>query len=216
MDSVQNSRLFVLGGMSGIAGTLCYILTAVVPFGQTLTYALAMAWPVLSVIFVFSMVQYLEINRPSPVNQLAFVFSALGFAMVAGMISIQLAVRNGMEEYLATSPGKEELLLLMRRSIRLVDMGLDVAWDLFIGTALIFLSISLVKHDHFGVWWSVPSGLLGMLLIVLNVVTFPWPPDTRGLFDIGPAIGLFIIALSVRLLLLGIRLKHPLGGHAAS
>ncbi|MBI4429614.1 MAG: hypothetical protein HY562_10905 [Ignavibacteriales bacterium] len=96
----------------------------------------------------------------------------------------------------------------MRRSVRLVDMGLGVPWDLFVGTSLIFLWLGLIKHKRFGRWWAVPAGLLGGLLIVLNISTFSWPPNTRGLFDIGPAIGVFIIALSVRLLLLGIRMKH--------
>ena len=94
----------------------------------------------------------------------------------------------------------------MRRSLRLVDMGLDVAWDVFIGTALIFLSFALTGHNRFGRWWSIPSALLGGTLIVLNVITFPWPPSSRKLFDIGPAIGVFIIALSTRLLILGRRM----------
>ena len=37
---------------------------------------------------------------------------------------------------------------------------------------------------------------LGIALIVLNAATFPWPPADRGLFDIGPFIGLFVIALA--------------------
>jgi hypothetical protein len=208
MTLIHSSRLFVLGGASGIVGTLCYIITAVVPLGQTLTYTLAMAWPVLSVIFAFSLCEYIKIDRHSSANQLAFVFAALGFAMVAAMISIQLAVRTGIEEHAANSPENQEFLKLIRRSIRLVDMGLDVAWDLLIGTSLIFLGFALIQHKGFGTWWAVPAGLLGGLLIVLNVSTFPWPPNTQGLFDIGPAIGLFIIAVSVRLLLLGIRMKY--------
>jgi hypothetical protein len=167
-----------------------------------------MAWPVLSVIFVFSLYEHIKMDRHSSANQLAFLFAAIGFAIVAVMISIQLAVRAGIEEHIANSPENQDFLNLMRRSIRLVDMGIDVAWDLFIGTSLIFLCFALIKHKSFGRRWAVPAGLLGGLLIVLNVSTFPWPPNTQGLFDIGPAIGLFIIALSVRLLLLGFRMKY--------
>lgn len=208
MTPTHSPRLFVLGGASGIVGTICYIATAVVPLSQSLTYTVAMAWPVLSVIFVFSLYEYIKIDRRSSANQLAFVFAAIGFAMVAAMISIQLAVRTGIEEHIANSPENQEFLKLLRRSVRLVDMGLDVAWDIFVGTSLIFLGFALVRHKGFGTWWAVPAGFLGVLLIVLNVSTFPWPPNTKGLFDIGPAIGLFIIALSVRLLLLGIRIRH--------
>jgi hypothetical protein len=168
-----------------------------------------MCWPVLSIVFVFFLVQYIEHGRPAPANQLSFVFAVLGFAMVAGMISIQLAVRTGMEEYLAGFSENDELLKALRRSSRLVDMGLDVAWDMFIGTSLILLCFALLRHPDFGIWWGIPAGLLGLLLIVLNVITYPWPPDTKGLIDVGPVIGLYIIALSSRLIVLGIRWKHP-------
>jgi peptidoglycan/LPS O-acetylase OafA/YrhL len=99
----------------------------------------------------------------------------------------------------------------MRQSIRLVDMGIDVAWDLFIGTSLIFLCFALAGDARFGLRWAIPGAVLGFVLIVLNVSTFPWPPNTRGLFDIGPAVGVFIIALSLRLLQLGIRRGEGVG-----
>jgi len=86
-------------------------------------------------------------------------------------------------------------------------MGLDVSWDLFIGVSLFFLSLVLKTNKSFGIVWSIPSILLGVTLIVLNVITFPWPPNTQGLIDIGPAIGLFIIALSTRLVILGMKMK---------
>ncbi len=206
---MQHPRLYVLGGLCGVVGTLCYFIASTVPMGTALEYAFIMSWPVLSVIFLFSLTQYIAIDRQSPASQLAFAFGSLAFAMVAGMISIQLAVKLGIEEYIANAPQNEEFLKLIRRSTRLVDMGLDVAWDIFIGTALIFLSVALSRHHRFGIWWGLPAGLFGALLIVLNISTYPWPPNTRGLFDIGPFIALFLIALSVRLLLLGIERKHP-------
>jgi len=212
MNSNQEWRLFVFGGLSGIVGTLCYVVTAVVPFGRTLTYVLAMTWPVFSVIFVFSLSQYVAIKRQSSANQLALLFAALAFTMVAAMISIQLGVRTGIDEFIAGSPEQKEILTLTKRSTRLVDMGLDVAWDLFIGTALVFLGFAIAKHEHFGFRWAIPAALLGLLLIIFNVKTFPWPPADEGLFDVGPAIGLFIIALSIRLLQLGLQMKRGASG----
>jgi hypothetical protein len=207
--NARYSRLFVFGGMSGIVGTVAYVIAITVSLHPTMTYVMAMAWPILSIVFVFSLFRFIELTNPCATNQLAFVFACLAFTLVAGMMSIQLGVRIGLDEYITkSSQNQQELLELIRRSVRLVDMGLDVAWDLFIGTALVFLSFSLNGHDRFGRWWGVPSALLGATLIILNVLTFPWPPDSRDLFDVGPAIGLFIIALSIRLVLVGIRLRH--------
>jgi hypothetical protein len=84
-------------------------------------------------------------------------------------------------------------------------MGLDVAWDMLIGTALICSGLALWRCRPFGPWWAVPSIALGAALMLLNAMTFPWPPASRGLFDIGPAIGLFVIALAARLTRLGRR-----------
>jgi hypothetical protein len=209
--SPRISRLFVAGGISGVLGTLCYVVAITVSLNHIATYVLAMAWPILSIVFVFSLYRFIALDNQSAANQLAFVFACLAFALVAAMMSAQLAVKIGIEEYIARSTGNEqEFLSMMRQSIRLVDMGLDVAWDVFIGIALIFLSVALKGHHHFGLWWSIPSALLGIALIVLNVFTFPWPPDIQGLFDIGPAVGVYIIALSTRLFVLGKRMGRTL------
>ena len=208
MNADQDPRLFILGGISGIIGTLCYVIAITVPLSQIGTYIFAMAWPLLSIIFVFSLNRFIALEKPSAANHLAFIFACLAFALVAIMISTQLAVNAGMQEYIGSaSTSEREILPLVQRSIRLVDMGMDVAWDLFIGVALVFLSIALREHPLFRWWWAIPSVLLGLVLITLNALTFPWPPNTKGLIDIGPAVGLYIIALSARLTLLGNQMK---------
>lgn len=197
----------MLGGASGITGTFCYIAAIAIPLDRISQYIIAMAWPVLSVIFVYSIYRYISIDRQTAANQLSFLFASLGFSMVACMLSVQLAVEIGMKDFIAVTPDKGEDLKIIRHSLRLVDQGIDVAWDIFIGTSLILLSFSIKGHPHFRLWWSIPSFLLGLTLIILNVISFPYPPDSKGLFDIGPGIGLYIIALSARLMWLGNRVK---------
>ena len=82
-----------------------------------------------------------------------------------------------------------------------------MSWDLFIGVSLIFLSIAINKNNLFKLWWTIIGSILGILLIVLNVATFPWPPNTKGLIDIGPLVGLYIIFLSIRLIIIGVKGK---------
>lgn len=206
MTYENNPRFFVLGGISGIVGTLCYVLAGTVEMNPTVSYAVAMAWPLLSIVFVFSLNRFLGLDRPSAANDLACILACLAFTLVAAMLSIQLAVKMGIEEYLAAAAqADQEPLKVIRRSIRLVDLGIDVAWDIFMGIALLFLATVLNRHRSFGRWWALPLALLSTVVIVLNVLTFPWPPDTRNLFDIGPLIGVFIIALSARLFFLGRR-----------
>jgi hypothetical protein len=202
-----NKNLYRWGAISGIAGTVCYIAAIAIPFHPTARYLIAMAWPVLSIIFAYSIYRYIANERPTASNQLSFVFACLGFTLVASMLSVQMATGLATDDFIAASPDKKEQLQLIHRTIRYVDMGIDVAWDIFIGTSLIFLSFAIKRHPHFRLWWSVLAALLGTMLIVLNVITFPYPPDSKGLFDIGPGIGLYIILLSSRLLWLAIRMK---------
>jgi hypothetical protein len=217
MTGNHTPRLFILGGLSGILGTLSYVVAIAVPLDATLTYLLAMSWPLFSIIFIFSLYQFVAIEKEGTANRLAFIFGCLAFALVAVMMSAQLAVKIGMQEYIQATPQPDrDLLRQMEHPIRLVDMGIDVAWDLFIGTSLIFLSAALKGHPAFRTWWAVAAALLGIMLITLNVITFPWPPNTRGLFDVGPAVGLYIIILSTRLVVLGARIKSSSSGQARS
>ena len=202
MKNQSYTNLFKWGGICGILGTIFYIVAILIPIPPILTYSLAMSWPILSVIFVYSLYRYIALYQQSIPNQISFLMACLAFAMVSVMISVQLAVKFGISDYITNTPNKEDLFLIIQQSLRLVDMGIDVAWDLFIGVSLIFLSFALKNHKSFGVWWGSIAGLLGIALIILNVMTFPWPPDTQGSIDIGPVIGLFIISLSTRLLIL--------------
>lgn len=203
MNTSSLRTLTTTGGICGIVGTIFYILAVAVPMPERIAFTLAVTWPVLSIVFAYSLYRVIASNGDGMMNQLALLFAIVGFAMVAMMISVQLAVRMGIAEYMgSTIPGEENLHGIIRQALRLVDMGIDVAWDIFIGSSLICLSVALVSHPRFGRAWGIPSALFGAGLIGLNIVTFPWPPNTRGLFDLGPFIGLFIILLSTRLLLL--------------
>ena len=110
--------------------------------------------------------------------------------------------------------------MLLNRSLRGAPPGvrranLDVAWDMLIGTALVFSGIAMRRRSGLGLAWAVPSAMLGIALVALNAATFPWPPAARGLFDIGPLIGLFVFALAARLVALGARAtdEHLEAGH---
>jgi hypothetical protein len=206
-----HKQLLILGGSSGIVGTLCYICAAAFDMTTQATFLLAMAWPILSIVFLFSLFRFFDDHKKQMTNYLAFIFGCLAFTLVAAMMSTQLSVVAGTDEYINSATANDQALLkTIRKSQRLVDLGIDVAWDMFIGTSIIFLGVTMRSRPNFGLWWGLPAAVLGLALIVLNVITFPWPPDTQNLFDIGPAIGLYIIFLAARVLVLGIKMKNAM------
>jgi len=209
MKTNQNPDLFIYGGLCGVIGTISYILAITFPFSPTVSFLLAMAWPILSIIFAFSAYKYISIQNQSISNQLAFIYTCIAFILVSIMISIQLVVRAGMEESITNASGIEiDTLLLVSNSLRWIDLGVDLAWDMFLGLALFLLSIAIKGHEKFGIWWSIPLALLAIVLVVTNLFTFPNPPDAEGLFDVGPIIGTFIIVFAVRIIYLGRKMKN--------
>jgi hypothetical protein len=186
----------------------CYILAITLPWpetqlGTSAALVVVCAWPVLSIVYSYGLYSFVAAESESTANRLAFVFAVTAFTTVLGMIVVQLAVGAGIGEI---SKGlDEQTSRALRRGLRMIDLGLDVAWDILIGTALVFSGAAIRRRSGLGFGWAILSLVLGTALIVLNAATFPWPPGDRGLFDIGPFIGLFVMALAARLVILGRR-----------
>ena len=191
-----------------MGAVVSYILAIALPWpetqlGTSTALVVVSAWPILSIVYSYGLYNFVAAESESTANRLAFVFAVTAFTTVLGMIIVQLAVGAGMGEI---SQGlDEQTTRALRRGLRMIDLGLDVAWDMLIGTALIFSGAAIRRRSGLGLGWAMPSVVLGMALIVLNAATFPWPPGDHGLIDIGPFIGLFVLALAARLTVLGRR-----------
>jgi hypothetical protein len=203
---MSDRKLWVRGGIAGMLGIASYIIAITVPWpetqlGASTALVVASAWPILSIVYIYSLYSFVAAEHESTANRLALLFATAGFTTVLAMLVVQLAIAAGLGEI--TRGLDEPSAAALRRGLRLIDHGLDVAWDLLIGTALFFSGISMRPRRGLGLAWAVPSAALGVALVVLNVATFPWPPAASGLFDIGPLIGVFVFALGARLVLLG-------------
>jgi hypothetical protein len=201
-------NLWIGSGIAGVAAVVCYILAIVVPWpetqlGTSASLVVVSAWPILSIVYSYGLHSFIAAERESAANRLAFVFAAVAFTTVLGMIVVQLAVGAGIGDI--TKGLDEQAGTALRRGLRMIDLGLDVAWDMLIGTALILWGVAMRRRGGLGPGWGIPSGVFGVVLIALNAATFPWPPGDRGLIDVGPFIGLFMLALAVRLSILGRR-----------
>lgn len=208
MNNKEENLLFIIGGVCGVGGTILYIIVIMISFSAPVAFSLAILWPLLSIVYAYALYRLIAQEREGTLNRLSFILACLGFTVVAEMLSIQLALGFGFEE-LRSAPGADpEFWRSVHRALRFVDLGLDVAWDVFIGASLVLGSIPMSFHSRLGLAWGIPSAIFGLLVIGLNVVTFPWPPDTRGLFDIGPFVGIYTIALGVWMAILGVKFNR--------
>jgi hypothetical protein len=191
-----------------VLGVASYILAITFPWpetqlGTSIALIVVSAWPILSIVYSYALYCYVAVERESTANRLGFVFAVAGFATVLAMIVVQLAIGAAIGEI--TSGLDVQTTEALTRGLRMVDLGLDVAWDILIGTALVFSGVAMRRRRGLGLGWGIPSAVLGVALIVLNAATFPTPPADGGLIDIGPFIGLFVMALAARLALIGKR-----------
>lgn len=194
------------GGLAGIVSVGCYFLAVLIPWpetqvGTSLSLLVVSGFPLLGIVFSYGLYSFVAEESEGPANRLAFVFAVAAFTTLLGMIIAQLAVGAGIGE--VTKGLDEATAKALRRGLRLIDLGLDVAWDFLIGTTLVLWALAMRRRRGLGPGWAVPSALFGIALIGLNAATFPWPPGDRGLFDIGPFIALFFVAVGARLMTLG-------------
>lgn len=181
------------GGLAGMLSITSYLTIAFTSLPDPIVFFLAMAFPILGIVFLFALMEYIHFYNPSYANRLGFVFGSLAFTICAAFLSAQLAVQIGV--HIENTQVATQEARFVKESIRLIDMGMDVAWDMFIGTYLVLLLISSRRLKELR-FWGCALGILGIALMILNTITFPNPPAESGLFDLGPfiAIGLFALA----------------------
>jgi hypothetical protein len=66
----------------------------------------------------------------------------------------------------------------------------------------------MFRRRGLGAWLGLPGVLIGGLLLIYNIATFPKPPDTAGLMDFGPLLGLWYLVIYVRLGASSLRLER--------
>ena len=207
--STNNRSSTSLSGVFGVAAVACYVTGAVVelPLPDGISLLIFFGFPAFGIVAWYLLRDVLSTENSSTVGDLALIFAAAGFTLLTAMVMVQMAARIGIAglQLEATSDTKASDLALILKGVRFVDFGLDVAWDFLIGTAFLLTGGGMRRVPGLGLPWGLPLAILGALLIALNAWTFPWPPDTRGLFDIGPFCALYMMILSVRLIFLGRR-----------
>lgn len=114
----------------------------------------------------------------------ATVANVVAAAQLTAMLMVQLAVG----EY-GPAPG---------RAFVAIWLGLDVAWDLYVGAGTLVFAWCLRRHPAFRWWLAAPGLAIATLLLGLNVATFPLPPGEAGAIDAGPLVGLWYLAVSLR------------------
>jgi hypothetical protein len=125
--------------------------------------------------------------------QLAVVFNVLGAAIFTMMGLVQLSVHYQIQVLSQSS----EIPAAFATTVDAVQLGLDVAWDVFISLGTLLFAFSMIMDARFGpiIGWS--GILIAVALLILNLWAFPIPPANKNLVDLGPLLGLWYLTVTV-------------------
>ena len=79
-----------------------------------------------------------------------------------------------------------------------IQLGLDVAWDVFLVLGALLLASNMWRHPSSGRVLAASGTVIAVALLVINLAVFPEPPGHSAI-DLGPVIGLWYVIVAVRL-----------------
>ncbi len=212
--------LLIGGGIAGMVGTLAYGSTQALTFFDVLhtfpveaswstraaAFWIPALWPLFALFMVYVLYRLLDEDGAGHWAYLGWVSGVVAFSMVVMMMMIQSGVHFDVSDLARSdSAFSPEAWRSVVAAVHGVDNGLDLAWDLFLVLWLVLTGVAMMGHPRFGIRWGIPAVVIGTVLLVVNGMTVPEPPASAGLFDPGPLVGLYALAVSVYILVLGLR-----------
>ena len=176
----------------GLLAIVDYFMIAALPIPDRLVVVMASLFGPLLLVGSFALYRMISIHSRSFAAELAMVFNSLAAALVTAMLLVQMAIHTTADKL--SQPLDRNLL----REFDSIQLALDVGWDVFISIGTLAFAVAMIKHPRFGKWFAVPGVLLSAGLLVLNLATFPTPPASAGLIDLGPFVGFWYAACSIR------------------
>jgi hypothetical protein len=192
----------IVVGVCGLLANVAYALAASEALGDVATPIAASLFGPLIAGASVALYLLLASERATLAGLLAAVANVAAAALVTAMMLVQVAV-NDVQAGL--SPAVND-------AFEHVEFGLDLSWDVFLVAGTILFSCAMLTDPRFGRRFALPGIALAAGLYALNYATFPTPPASEGLVDLGPLVGLWYAAVSVQAL----RLRNLTGRRDAA
>lgn len=173
-----------------------------VPIPEKLALTLAFAIGPVAIIGILHLRRIFSKLYTGELLNIASVFFVIAFTLLDLMLIVQQAFFAFYQKTLQETtdePVKESLRLIFTQ-VNSVQLGIDIAWDIFYCVGAILFSIVLLQLSRSWKILGIYSLLTVVPLLVLNMWTFPVPPDEAGLIDFGPPTAFFWVILIVMLL----------------
>lgn len=188
LGSTFNLKAIRVGIVAGFFACMAYPLAAFAPLPKLATTTLVACFGPALGVASYGLRRLLDLETPRLSSAIGSWLNALAGALFSAMGLIQLAVRY--------SAGGESV----SASFIAIWLGLDVAWDAYVGLGTISFALAMLRHPRFGRVFALLGMAIGAGLLALHLYTFPAPPQNSGLVDLGPALGLWYLAVTIQML----------------
>ncbi len=196
-------RWVKFGFICGILAGLVYGISIAVPLPVKTAYFLFWSFGPLLCASAGGFYHFIKYHQNSISLQVGTLFLIISGALVTIMGTMQGTLRvmfqNISLENAANST--KEAWQMAYNSGNALQLGADIAWDIFIFMSVILLSIAALKHPRLGWIFGLPGIMIGAVGMGFNLYTFPHNPGTAGLIDTGPFVGLWFTAVAIRVIL---------------
>ena len=190
-----------VGIVTGLLACVVYPLLIAAPLPERLAVVLAAAFGPLLGVASIGLYQFIGAWRKTVSLQIAVVSNVIAAAMVNLMLVVQMTLREFWRRDLeqAADDLSESLVEASYAAANKVQLGLDVSWDVYIGVGTFLFALNMLGHPRLGRIVGAAGMLIAVALLAFNLATFPVPPAEGGSIDLGPAVGLWYLAVSLML-----------------
>lgn len=197
MQPISNKQWHRLAVYCGITAFLSYFLAAFAPLPEKLSLLLAFAFGPLFMLSSIGLFFVLKYWKDSIKLRIAALFNTVAAAIVTLMLVVQLTSHEFHNQHKMADRGRvsEEQLKWIFKEVNSVQLGMDLAWDIFISIGTFFFALVMFNHPKMNKIISVFGMLFSVLLIGFNLTYFPEPPSEAGSIDFGPFVAIWYLIL---------------------
>jgi hypothetical protein len=195
-------RWIRLGAICGPLAILTYAVLILVPLPNFWGMLLVSAFGPLLGLASVGLYHFMALARKTMTLQIAVAANIIAIAIVTTMLIVQMSLNIRMERAIAkvSDPSVIESLKAIWRGVDSVQLGMDVAWDVFGVLGALLFAINMLWHPRLGKIIGMLGIVLALGLFVFNIYTFPTPPAEANLLDLGPLVALWYVVVSIMIL----------------
>lgn len=190
-----------VGAGCGFLAVLSYALISAAPLTSAQGLVLACVFGPALVCASTGLYNVLRLHRRTVTLDLGLIANVVAGATVTLTQLAQLGLRRWFEDEFGkgSTDSAERALHAAYEAANGIQLGLDVAFDVFLGLGTALLATNMWQHPRFGRLLGVSGVAIAVALVVLNLVAFPEPPAEAGSIDLGPLVGTWYLVVTGRL-----------------